>query len=421
MPRLGPYPGGINNRAQRGRLPKSNDGMPIFARNANNLVFNNQGSVFSVFCPEQVISGARPRDGFSCPVGSYFRDASMIKRFYIDSAGIHQSEVLCSGITGNRISWAEFNGELYFTDGIVSRKIVNNVVIPWGVQPPAEAPLLSGSSVLGSGQIMACYSYLLDDGSESGTSPVAISNYGRVISNMKRSDDSRVAAVKVYLTGPENSTFYHAATVLNSTSSVEVTEDYRNGEEAVTRGKIPPPPGQLLTFHSGSMFIGKGNLVYFTDPHSMDLVSVGEAIAGNPVVNIWQFIGELTLLEAVTDGIYVGSSDGTYWVPGHDPYNAQQILVEESVPELGAVRRIHTGDIIWRSDAGFMKGSPGGKVVRMNFDNVSMDSSLNGETAIGLMELNGTQAVIGVPQRPEPGKLRSKDWEPDMINKGCEE
>ncbi|NIR25630.1 MAG: hypothetical protein GWO10_09785 [candidate division Zixibacteria bacterium] len=384
------------------------------------MVFNNQGGAFSIFGPEKVISGTRLRDGFSCSVGSYFRDAGRIKRFYLDQNGNEATEELCSGITGNRIAWAEFNGEVFFSDGIVNRKIVNNVVVPWGVQVPQAAPLLSGSSVLGAGQVMACYSYLLDDGSESGTSPVAISSYGRVVSNIKRSDDPRVAAVKVYLTGPDNSTFYHAATILNGTPSVEVTVDYRNGEEAVTRGKVPPPPGSLITSHSGSMFIASGNVVYFTDPYSLDLVSIGETISDNPVVNIWQFVGEITLMESVTDGMYVGSSDGTYWLSGTDPYNMQPVPVEESVPEIGAVRRLQEDSVIWKSDAGFIRGGTGGKVERMNFDNVSMDNSIEGVTALGSMDLNGTQAVIGVPQRPEPGKLRNKEWKPDFINDTCE-
>ena len=419
MPTLGPLPGGIDNRSQRGRLPRSESGLPIFARNANNMVFNNQGGVFTIFGPEEVLTGTDLRDGFSCSVGCYFRDAGKIKRFFLDKNGAESSEVLCTGITGKRIAWAEFDGVVYFTDGVVSKKIVNNTVVPWGTPAPASAPVLSGSSALGAGQIMACYSYLLDDGTESGTSPVAISRTGRTVSNIKRSFDDRVAAIKVYMTGPNGGPFFHAATILNGTSSVTVTHDYRNGDEAVTRGKIQPPPGQLIVAHTGCIFIAVGNQIYFTDPHSLDLVSVGESVAANPVINIWQFIGEITLLEAVTDGLYIGSGDGTYWIGGNDPYNVQQVLVDESIPELGAVRRIQSGDVIWKSDAGFIKGSPGGRVERMNYNNVSMDTSETGKTAMGKLNINGVEAIIGVPQRPKPGKLRSKDWNPDFINENC--
>jgi hypothetical protein len=306
MPSLGPYPGGINNRAQRGRLPTSDRGQPLFAYGANNVIFNDQGGVFSLFGPEKLISGIRNRDGFSCSVGSYYRDASKVKRFYFDSDGLPQAEELCSGIVGDHIAWAELNGEIFFSDNIVSKKIVNNVVIPWGTPVPISPPLLSGSSSLGSGQIMACYTYLLDDGTESGASPVAISTAGRVVGGMKLSFDDRVAAIKVYMTGPNTSAFFLAATVLNGTTSVEISHDYRKGEECLTRGKTPPPPGQFIVAHAGSIYIASGNVVYFTDPHSLDLVSIGEAIAESPVMNMWQFVGQISLLEAVTDGIYVG-------------------------------------------------------------------------------------------------------------------
>ena len=419
MPKIGPVPGGINNKAQRGRLPRSERGQQLFAYNANNMVFNDQGGAFSIDGPEPIYTGTDLKDGFSCSVGSYFREGSKIKRIYAGEDGNITADELCSGIVGDRIAWAEFNSTVYFSDGIVCKKIKDHVVSSWGVQPPTGKPVLSGSSVLGSGQIMACYTYLLDDGTESGSSPVVVANSGRVLSNIKRSDDPRVAAIKCYLTGPNNDTFFHAATILNGDVSAEITTDYRNGEECLTRGKIPPVPSRLITPHAGSLYMASGNLIYFTDPHSLDLVSIGESITDTVVQNIWQLVGDVTLLAAVTDGIYVGSSDGTYWVNGNDPYNAQLTLVDESIPEIGAVRKVQTGEVIWRSDAGFIKGYAGGRTERMTFENVSVDDSSKGETAMGLMNINGVEAVIGVPQSPTPGKLQGKEWVSDFINKKC--
>jgi hypothetical protein len=106
-------------------------------------------------------------------------------------------------------------------------------------------------------------------------------------------------------------------------------------------------------------------------------------------------------------------------VPGNDPYSTQQVLVDESVPERGAVRRVGTGEVIWKSDSGFMKGSSGGRVERMNFDNVAMDVSDEGVSAMGAMDINGVQTVIAVPQRPSQGRLRGKGWKPDFINNKC--
>ena len=93
--------------------------------------------------------------------------------------------------------------------------------------------------------------------------------------------------------------------------------------------------------------------------------------------------------------------------------------MDESTPEFGAVRRVQSGDVIWKSDVGFIKGRPGGRVERMNYNNISMDTSETGETAMGKLNINGVEAIIGVPQRPKPGKLRSKDWSPDFINETC--
>ena len=418
MPSLGLYSGGINNRAPRGRLPTSKQGMPLFARNANNMVFDSEGSVFSRPGPEQVLSGSWLRDGFSCAAGAYFRDGSTIKEFYLNSQGQEAARDICSGVVGKRVAWAHFNGKVFFSDNIIAKKIINGVCENWGTPLPVEAPLLSGSSTLGQGQVMACYSYLLDNGQESGTSPVAISSFGRVVSNLKRSPDSRVAAIRVYMTHPGNETFFLAATVLPSDTSVTVTSNYVGNLQPPTRGKIPPPSGQLICEHAGRIYIAKGNVVYWSDPNAHDLFSLGENTNGDPRWAAWQFASDITLMESVTGGMYVGSN-GTFWIPGSDPYNAERRLVDDSHPELGAIQRVaESGGLIWKSSRGFIRGGLNGEVTRMNDANVSMDTSA--ETAMGSMTLNGTEVVIGVPQQPKAGKRRSRDWVPDLINDGCE-
>lgn len=420
MPSLGPYPGGINNLAQAGRLPTSERGRPLYARNANNLVFNEQGSAFSIFGPEQVISGERHRDGFSCPAGAFFRDGSTIKEFYKDDQGVEAVREICTGVVGNRIAWTHFNGTVYFTDGRVNKKIIGGSCEQWGTPIPSKPPVLSGTSVLGSGQVMACYSYLLDNGMESGCSPVAISSRGKVVSGIRKSTDSRVAAIRIYMTHPDNKTFFLAATILPSEQSATITSDYTNNMQPQTKGKIPPPAGSLLCEHSGRIYIASGGVVYFSDPHAHDLFSLGDEIAGNPEWAAWQFEGQVTMLKAVTGGIYVGCQSGTYFIAGGEPYNPRRVLVDSSIPELGAVRTVgDSGEIIWKSSAAYILGSVNGQARRMNDDNVSMDTSTEG-TAMGVMEHNGTKVVIGVPLRPTPGTLRSKDWVPNLINSGCE-
>lgn len=419
MPSIGPFPGGINNRSQRGRPPVSEAGAQLFARNANNVVFNRQGSAFSIHGPEKILSGSRLRDGFSCPVGAFFRDGSTVKELYIDDVGQHQARDICTGVIGERIAWTHFNNTVYFSDDRISKKIIDGSCVQWGTPAPTEAPFLSGTSALGAGQVMACYSYLLDNGQESGASPAAVSPFGRVVSNIKKSTDTRVAAIRVYMTFPAGETFFLAATVLPDVSTVTVTDNYLGSIQPQTRGKIAPPHGHLLCEHNGRIFIAKDNVVYFSDQNAHDLFSLGEEVAGDPRWAAWQFVGKITMLESVSGGLYVGCQNGTWWIPSGDPHRAERTLAEKSIPELGAVRRIDTGELVWKSSSGFIQGDLFGKVTRMNERNVSMDTS-EGGTAMGAMNINGTQVVIGVPQKPVAGKLRSNDWEPNLIDGGCE-
>lgn len=405
MPSFGPFKGGINNRATGSDLPVKGDGTVLYARNANNLIFNNEGSAFSIPGAQQIYTGLGLRDGWSCQIGAFFRQGTTIRQFMADGS----APVIAQNITGSKVAYAYSNNTMYLTDGIVSKKYKNGVLSTWGVKPPAKAPLLSGGSVMGTGQVMGCYTFVLDDQTESAASPIVISQFGRKVSGLMTSNDSRVIGKKIYLTVPNNSTFYHVATVNLGQQEVEITKSYSNGSRLRTLGKIPPPPGHIICQAFGRMYVAKGSEIWYSELWSHDLFAKGEQSEGIVKFNFWQFSEKVTLMEPVEGGMWIGAGK-ILWVAGKNPDKAEPLIKSEEQAVFGTSVRPGDGSVIWGSSAGDMIGSPNGDLSLPQESNIAIDQASQG--AAGLIGVNGAKIKVTTLLDPKSNLGRAKGWQP---------
>ena len=74
------------------------------------------------------------------------------------------------------------------------------------------------------------------------------------------------------------------------------------------RGKIlgPPPLASFLAYFNGRIYIGIGNTVYHTELYLYNYV--------NKTKNFFQFEADITMIGSVTDGIYVGTKEGLWFL-----------------------------------------------------------------------------------------------------------
>lgn len=79
---------------------------------------------------------------------------------------------------------------------------------------------------------------------------------------------------------------------------------------AQIRGRLlgRPPVAAYLTWWNGRIFLGSGNTVWATELWLYDYV--------DKTKNFWQFEGEIGMVAAVADGIYVGTSEGVWFIGG---------------------------------------------------------------------------------------------------------
>ncbi len=76
------------------------------------------------------------------------------------------------------------------------------------------------------------------------------------------------------------------------------------------RGRLlgAPPMATTHAYWNGRIFMAEGRLVWFTELYAYKFV--------DRTRNFWQFEGEVTMVGAVVDGIYVGTTEGLWFIGG---------------------------------------------------------------------------------------------------------
>jgi hypothetical protein len=129
--------------------------------------------------------------------------------------------------------------------------------------------------------------------------------------------------------------------------------------------KLPLPPGQLIEYYRGRLYIARRNILYISDP----LCDYFDIRSGYK-----QFSGDITLLRAVDEGIYVGD-DKVWWVRGDSPEEFERLEVYSSKAIPFTDIRTNGQNIgegttkgniaIWTGENGICAGSSDGSVANL--------------------------------------------------------
>ncbi len=133
-----------------------------------------------------------------------------------------------------------------------------------------------------------------------------------------------------------------------------------------------PPAGTLLEYFAGRVFIARDAVVYFTEGVGMYHWMDGAAGLLPP------YDGEIRMLRAVDDGLYVGAESFVEFVSGFDPKEFRYRRVCGVPPAAGsdaaldgsrtprfAGREIEGAAVVWTALDGVYLGRSGGRVERI--------------------------------------------------------
>ena len=403
---LGPFPQGMNNRQPDHRLP---DGT---VRNLVNVKVDNSGILSRRDGIELVYSGLGCRDGFSCSLGTFFRQGASLMRLLDDDT----SEELFTGVVGDQCAFEYHNDILYFSDGVITKKIFPDFSFTnWGMEVPGTPAVYSTSGTYGAGTYLAAITFVDVDGNESGASDfvsVSLDSPGALVfTNIPTTTDSQVTGVRLYLSTPNGDVLYQIAEVSPGTASyTQSLGTYDDNKVLETEFIIPPPAGRIIRGYNGVIYIADalGN-VWHTNPMSYDQVHMTE--------NFLQFPKVVDVMEPVIDGIFFAHGNVTdfYAGQGPDSFSPRQVLDYGAV--FGTGREYNDTTRAWYSTKGAVLGGSGGQVKNLQEDNVAADTADSGASLV--REEDGIRQFITSLTNPTTSTLAAKDFiDAEIIRKG---
>ncbi len=357
---------GINNRLPDSALHiRTRQVQGDYLRDAVNVDIDNAGRLCHRKVPQlvQAMSGAHSLYLRSDTAGYLVRDSVL----YAITLTTY-SETIVKLLSSNApMSYVEFNGDLYYSNGTDSGRITAGVVYPLGMVTPS-APTLSvigGSLTVGAYQVAVSY-VNTTTGEESGVSgktQIELTSLGGVRVTLPSATPG-ATHLNVYLSQTNGAVVYLAATVAIGTTLVDLI-DLPAGRQASERREEPLPAGRLL-LSSGRLCSVVVSTLYVGISYRPGYI--GPVAYGVP------FPAPIGVAVDAQTGIYV-TADKTYWLPNEGviadvlPYGAVP-GTEFSLPDKTVVG--------WFGAKGFVLATPSGEVQAVMSDNIELTPPASG-------------------------------------------
>ncbi|MBF0316788.1 MAG: hypothetical protein HQL04_01315 [Nitrospirae bacterium] len=373
-----------------------------------------------------------------------FRQADRLMQLYQVSGAEDSSpdvvapyavRTLASGINGSlRMSYQYVAGRVYYSDAAVTGVVEVTarpipVVRSWGMLPP-DAPVLSATTegILSKGKYQVSLTYTRNDGQESGASTVAsmtlTKKAGGIDVICPLSADPNVRKINIYISAPNGEVPYLAASLDNTPSATvpgfTVPYHYRGetvtGPPLLTWGLKPPPPGQLLCYYRGRLYVASLNTLWYSQPYTYELF--------DPAQGWLAFDNPITLVAAVEDGIFVATSREVVFLKGTEPERFQLMQVSDCGAVFGTqAMGVLPGEqgvngrtevVFWESRMGKCAGLSGGRIQFLTADTYNYEA---GEIGTGVFwQRSGMQFYLSImqgsplpPVNPQSSLMTTRD------------
>lgn len=377
---LGPFLG-INNRLPDFALHVAKTG--DFLRVAENIDIDNAGRLRRRSAAElvQAMSNAHSLYMDSGSAGYLVRD-SVLYRITLPGYSETLLKILASD---DPMSYIEFNGSLYASNGMDSGRISGGGWLPLALPTPdvPELETVSGSLLAGTYRVAVAYENAA--GEEGGVSPTAthtLTGTGGLRVTLPAPMDG-ASKINVYVSTVNGSVPFLATTVDTGATFVDVAST-AEGREANIRHEAPLPAGMLF-LHNGCLCSFKEHCVYEGLPFRPGYYL--------PVAGRIPFPAEVANVVPAQGGVYV-VADQTYWFAGPSMTSAESVT---RVLPYGGVKGTafvspNKSAYGWFGAKGIVLATTGGEVEAVMSDNIDLVPPASGVSAV--IETRGYRRVV---------------------------
>ena len=406
------FPLGINNRDRETDLPEG------ALRSAENIDITNGGNLLCRKGLRLVASGSF-HSLYRAPNFLLLVKNGVLSR--MDSSGTITSLVTLA--VNSTVRYAQFNSSVYWStlyeQGLITSAGDTGY---FGINTPPKivAASVSNSGGLFAGDYLVTQTAVLPDGLESGApEPVTV---------------SVETGGGIDVTVPAGATFNVYVTPANGSSKeLRFALQLPSGGSATIgvgdRGKLleslfatKPYPGQILRSHKGRLWIARGATIWVTSSNSPHWLF--------PATGYFQIEENITLLESVEDGLYIGTNNKTWFLRVTNPEEIKEMTMRQ-VSSVGAVSGTGLGEFpydvfagqdaqvkqcAWLDKEGYIcVGKAGGIIVRPTKANYCAGNILSG--VLGFRQYNGLrQFVVALDSSGESSGLIADDTPVGTIN-----
>lgn len=392
---FGSAPLGMNNVSQETALPDGamRDILNFDVSNTGKLISRDGARRLSTATGLHSLWSPRSR------IFGLYAQGTDLRKLATQGASLQSTVVLSNLNTTDRMKYYEYAGEVFFTNGIDVGVIGSNGAKIIGLTEPASAPTVSAFvGALPSGRYAVAYSYVSGTGEEAALSPASFFDVldGGLAVDLPNIYPESITNIRVYASLTNGEMLYMAQEVPIGTTTVLIQNEERS-KLVTTQFLSRMMGGNDVSVSNGVMFISNGNVLRFSEPYNYGLTDkkTGFVLFGTKIL----------FHEPVSDGIYVGTEDGTYFLSGTNPKDFTQRLigdapvVDDSISVPASVLSAEPAPAgalvaVWLGKSGFVVGYPGGQVANIQATNMALNDQGSG-TLVNLTT-NGVKKVVSL-------------------------
>lgn len=401
---------GLNNRLPSADLHVGEDDSDWLSR-ADNVDITNAGTIVRRDGYVKAMEGTACHSLWSNGQLAFVVSGSTLYRLHAAAHGLEKEAIKTDMLPMARVSFAELNGTVFFSDGHTIHRILGGVVQPVWAEEPNWRPAVEVGNT--GGLPAALYQILLTQVNAAGeespaTFPVTVEIAGQ--SSLQQSLPASGAITitpavaghyRIYATPPNGDVFYKVGESAAGEAFTRSTP-VDGGARCPTLNLKTFPPCEQLSAGANRLYGSVGNALYASEPFSPGLY--------NPVGGYALFPAPITVLAATSGGVYV-VADQTYWLT----------LALDELREIqpfgaafgSAINRNDADGVAWFSERGLLLGDNAGNTKLVQEPAVFTGG---GEAAALVQrERNGMKTLTAVVENPSPtGGIR-----PNNAQNGC--
>lgn len=372
---------GINNRLPQNALTiRTRESSGTYLRDAVNVDVDDAKQLRSRKATERIQALTAPHSLYTTSDGTrYMVRASAL---YEVTLPTYTETLVAVLATNDRMSYVEYDGSLYFSNGTDGGRITGGVVYPLGLPTPNAPTLTVSPGTMPVGKYQVCVSYVNsvtgEEGGVSAASTFSLSAPGGLRVTLP-SATTGATHINVYVSDVNGSVLRRAPSVVVGTVYLDVATK-PTGREANRRYEKPLPAGNLFLMN-GMLCSFKGTEVFEGIPARAGYyIPVNERdVEGGRL----RFPADVSNVVPTPHGAYV-VADKTYWFAGPQLTKAEKVV--DLLPYGGVLdTAFHAPDkslVGWFGNKGVVLGTPTGEVATPMADKIDLTPAASGVSVV---------------------------------------